>query len=93
MVKKQIFWFEIPVNYIELMHVLNARNNLLVKLASFLLFKFCVLHYVIEKLPSTRVFHDEVELLGGLDDLIELNDVGVTNHFQDVDLPRHPLNV
>lgn len=81
------------MNYIKLMHVLNSGNDLLIELACFLFFKFCVLHYVIEKLPSTRVFHDEVELLGGLDDLIELNDVGMTDHFQDMDLPGHPLNV
>jgi hypothetical protein len=48
---------------------------------------------VVEELSALHVLHDEEELLGGLDDLVQLDDVGVPDEFEDVDLPRNPLHI
>lgn len=48
---------------------------------------------VVEELAALHVLHDEEELLGGLDDFVELDDVGVADELQDVDLPRDALHV
>ena len=48
---------------------------------------------VVEELSILHVLHDEEELFGGFDDLVELDDVGVSDQLEDVDLSGDPLNV
>ena len=48
---------------------------------------------VFKQFSATRVLHDQIELFGGLDDLVELNDVRVPNQLQDVDFSCHSLDV
>lgn len=48
---------------------------------------------MVEELPLFHELHDEEQLFGGFDDLVELDDVGVPDQFQDVDLPRDPFHV
>eukprot|EP00359_Climacostomum_virens_P010557 CAMPEP_0204907666 /NCGR_PEP_ID=MMETSP1397-20131031/6761_1 /ASSEMBLY_ACC=CAM_ASM_000891 /TAXON_ID=49980 /ORGANISM="Climacostomum Climacostomum virens, Strain Stock W-24" /LENGTH=132 /DNA_ID=CAMNT_0052076901 /DNA_START=1125 /DNA_END=1520 /DNA_ORIENTATION=+ len=77
----------------EFVEVFEAREDLLVELASLDFVEPCVSHNVVEELASTRVLHNQVELLGGLDDFVHLYDVRVTQQLQDVDFPSHSLNV
>lgn len=48
---------------------------------------------IVEELTSIAVLHDHVELLFGLDDFIELNDVWMPDLFQDFDFSRNPLHI
>ena len=50
--------------------------------------EFCITHglllgfdNVVEELASLHVLHDEEELLGGLDDFVELDDAGVADQL------------
>ena len=52
-----------------------------------------MLDNVIEQLTARSVLHDQVELARCLNDLVELDDVGVPDELQDVDLSGHPLNI
>ena len=40
---------------------------------------------IIEELTTFHVLHDQEELLWGLYDLVELDNIGVANQFQDMD--------
>lgn len=48
---------------------------------------------MVEQLSSPTKLHDQEEVLGGLNDLVELDEVGVPHQLQNVDLPRHPLDI
>jgi len=76
-----------------LVEILDAREHLLKVAASVLLLEALPLDYVVKQLSSVSVLHNEEELPVGFDDLIELNDVGVPNYLQNLDLSRHALNV
>ncbi len=54
---------------------------------------FLMVDNVLKQLSPGSVLHDEVELLGCLDDLVKLNDVGVPNQLQDVDFSGNSLDV
>ena len=47
----------------------------------------------IEKLATRSILHNEVELFWCFDDLVELNDVGVSYHLEDVDFTSYSLNI
>ena len=51
------------------------------------------IHDVVEDLTTLRVLHNEVQLLRRLDDFVELDDVRVADHFEDVYFAGHSFNV
>lgn len=75
------------------MDVLDAGDYLLKELASLLLWNSSFLHDVVEEFASTGVLHDQVKLARCLNDFIQLDDVGVSDQFEDVDFSRHSFNV
>ena len=77
----------------KLMQVLYTADDLLEELACFLLIKLRLLDYVVEELSTADILHDEEQLLGGLYDLKELDDVWVTYKLQNFNFPCHPLHV
>lgn len=77
----------------NLVDVLNPRNDLLEEPACLLLLKPLSFDDIVEQLASVCVFHDEEQLARGLDDFIELNDIGVSDDLKDVDLSSHPLHI
>ena len=52
-----------------------------------------VFYYVVEELAVLHELHDEEQLLGGLDYLVELDEVRVADEFEDVDLAGDALDV
>jgi hypothetical protein len=48
---------------------------------------------VVEEFSPRRAFHDQVELPRSFDDFVELDDVGMPDRLQDVDLAGHALDI
>jgi hypothetical protein len=55
----------------ELVKVFNASYDLMEEFASLCLFDPLVLHNEVEELTSTRILHDQVELLRSLNNLLK----------------------
>jgi hypothetical protein len=81
------------MNDVELMYIVHPCIDLLEKLASFVFLEPRVSHNIVKELPPTGVFHNEVELLGGLNYFIELDNVRMSNQFKNVDLSGHSFDV
>lgn len=77
----------------QLVQILHSADDLLKELAGLSLLQFLLLNDVVEKFTSTDELHDQEQLLGCLNNLEELNDVGVPDQLQDVDLSRNSLHV
>ena len=78
---------------IQATDVLNASYDLLEESACLLLFDPLHLYYVVEKLAALSIFHNQVQLFLGLDDLVELDDLGVSDYLQNMDLSGHALHI
>ena len=85
-VKQQVLRLEVPVDYAKLVEVLDATDDLLEELAGLHLLQLLLLDDVVEKFATTDELHDEEQLLGRLDDFEKLDDVGVSDHLENVDL-------
>ena len=68
------------------MQVLDTWYYLLVKLLSPIFLDSFFFDDIAEKRTSISVFHDQVDFSRSLDYFIQLNDVGMSNFFQDLDL-------
>ncbi len=77
----------------EFVAVLNPGNDLIEDFAGFILIHTFFFYYVVKELASSKVFHDEKEVLGGFDDFIELNDVGMAYKFKDVNFPGDSFDI
>lgn len=73
--------------------LLDSCNDLVKEPARFWLLDTTAGDDVVEEFSTTGVLHDEVQLPSCLYDLVELHYVGMSNKFEDVDLPRHSLNI
>ena len=78
---------------VQLVKVLDPGDDLVEEFESLWFLHALVLHDVVEKFSTVSILHDQVELLGRLNDFVELNDVWVSDHLQDVNLSCHPLDV
>lgn len=92
-VKEEVLRLEISVADSTLMNVLDTRDELQVELAGLLFREPGVSHDVVEELTAVAVLHDHVQLFFGLNDFVELNDVGVSHLLQDLDLTSDSLHV
>jgi hypothetical protein len=59
------------MNDTEFVKVFNACYDLMEELASLCLFDPLVLHNEVKELTSTRILHDQVELLRSLNNLLK----------------------
>lgn len=85
---------------IQFMHVLDAVDDLLKDLArrwfakstspSVVLFIF---DDMVEEFAVGSVLHDQQQVLGRFDQLVQLDDVGMAHQFQNVDLAGDALDV
>ena len=81
------------MNDIKLVQILNARNYLMEKFKCMRFLDPLVLDDVVEQFTAICVLHNQVQLLGCFDDFVELNDVGVSDHLQNVDFAGNSLYV
>lgn len=75
------------------MTVLDTADDLIKYLTSFILIHSLLLDDVVEQFSSTKELHDQEKIFWRLNDLIQLDDIGMTDKFQDVDLSCDSLNV
>ena len=78
---------------IQATDVLNSSDDLLEESACFLLFDPLDLDDVVEKLAPLSIFHNKVQLFLGLNDLIKLDNLRVSDDLQNVDLSGHTLHI
>ena len=76
-----------------LVQVLNSADELPVKLSCLLLVEACISDDEVEELTSVGMLHDHEKLLFRLNNLVELDDIGVANFLQNFNFPRNPFNV
>jgi hypothetical protein len=93
LIKQKILWFEVPMNYVQGMKIINPIDYLLKVPASLVLSYPALSNDVIKKLTATGILHDKVKLTLSLYDLIELHYIRVSYHLENVDLSSHSLNV
>ena len=78
---------------IQATDILNTSDDLLEESACLLLFDPLHLDDVVEKLTALSIFHNEVQLFLGLNDLIKLDNLRVSDNLQNVDLSGHALHI
>ena len=81
------------MDYVQLMDILNTSQYLLEKFASFLLLEASVRDDIVKELSPRGIFHDQVELLWSLNNLIELDYVGVTYQLKNMNLSGNSLDI
>ena len=79
--------------YVQLVYVFDTGEDLLKELASLFLFQASVCDYVIKKFSPRGVLHDQVQLFRGLNDLIKLDDIRVTNELEDMNFASYTLHI
>ena len=50
-------------------------------------------HDAVEELSPVCVLHDQIQFPLGLNNLVELNDVGVPDFLEDLDFPRYTVDI
>ena len=75
------------------MNVFDAGYELLKVLACLILIKSLVLNDHIEELATLYELHDQIEILLGLDDLINLYNVGMVQLFENLNLSTNSLDI
>ena len=78
---------------VELVKVLNSSDDLMKELESLRLFYSLVLDDVIEELSSISILHDQVKLLWRLNDLIQLNNIWVADHLENMNFTSNSLYI
>ncbi len=77
----------------KLVNVMDASDEFLEVLAGSFFLKTLTLDDQLEKLAAVCELHDQVEVFFGLNDLVDLDHIGVVQLFQNFDFPRDPFDV
>ena len=78
---------------VQFMNILHSCKDLLEKSACFGFFYASVLYYVIKQLALRCIFHNQVQLLRSFNNLIQLNNIGMSNKFKNMNLSWNPLHI
>ena len=73
------------MNHIVSVAIIHSTDNLLEESPSILLLQFAVLDDVVKQFPARDVLHYHEDVRGGADDLVQLDDVGMTEQLQVLD--------
>lgn len=76
-----------------LVQILNAADELPVKLGSLRLVQPSISDDEVEQFTTVGMLHDHEEFFLSLDDLVQLNDIGVSDLLKNLDLPCDPFHV
>ena len=77
----------------KLVNIINAGNQFLEVFARLLLLKSLILDNQVKELTALDELHDQVEVLLCLDNLINLDNIGMVELLQYFDLPTYPLDI
>ena len=78
---------------VQLVKILHSGDDLVKEFEGLRLLNTLVLDDVVEELASIRILHDKIELLWRLNDFVQLDDIGMANHLQNMDFPCNSLNI
>ena len=93
MIEEQILWFEISVYDSVFVDVLHTCNDLLHEPDGFGFIEPLPFDDVVEEFTAFSILHDEVDVGFGFDDLVELDDVGMAEYFEDADFAGDTFDV
>ncbi len=82
---KNVSWFQIAVNDSKFVHFLEPLSNLLENIQGSFFVDFACRAITLE-ISTGTILHDEVDVIGSGDDLIEFNYIGVLQLLHDIDL-------
>ena len=85
-VKKHVFWFQVPVDDAVLMQAAESLHELGCIEHGTSLRELLVLAQVVEQLASVEEIHHKVELSGGLEGVAKLHDEGAVDFLKDISL-------
>lgn len=77
----------------QFVNVVDSCNQLLEMLAGFCLFEPLALNNQVEEFPTRGELHNQVQIALGLDDFVDLNDVGVVEFFKNFDFPGYSFHI
>jgi len=77
----------------QLSKVSQSRDQLLEKLASFLLSQFVLRGNEAKEFTIAAILHDQKQLVWRLNSFVQLYNVRMPNYFQNMDLPTDSLNI
>ena len=92
-VKEDVLWFEISMSNTYFMQVLNPIQQLVKELTSLLFSDLFVINYVLVEFSFLHELHNQQQLLRSLHNFVQLNDVRVSDEFQDVYLSFYSLYI
>lgn len=81
------------MNNSKFMNIFYSANDLLKHLASFSFAHSFLAYNIIKKLTTLHELHHQKEMFRCFYYFVQLNDVRVTNEFQDMNLPRDSLDI
>lgn len=81
------------MNYAIFMNILHTRYNLLHEFYSFLLIQSFPFNYIIKKLSPFCVLHDQMDISFGFYNLVKLNNIGMSQYFEDAYLSGDPFYI
>ena len=77
----------------KLMQVFDAADNLFKRFACFILVHPLFVDNIVEQLSFFHVVNDQKQVLRCLNNLVQLDDIWVSDKFQNMYLPGHSLHV
>ena len=81
------------MNYSKFMKIFNTSNDLLEERTCLWFFELFLFDDVLKQFPLADVLHHQEQLLGGFDDLIQLDDVRMPNLLEDADLSGDSFDI
>ena len=75
------------------MNVMYSSYELLEVFTCRLFFKFLIFDYEFEEFATARKLHHKIKILVRLDDLVDLNDVGMVQLLENFYLSTYPFDV
>ena len=77
----------------KFVYILNSTYDLFEDFACLFLSHSFLADYIVEEFSILHEFHHQKEVFWGLDDLIQLNYVGMANQLQNMDFSRNSLDI
>ena len=81
MIKQQILRLHVPMNYTELMKIVDSWDNLLKELTRFLFTQFVQFNDILKQFTAWDVLGYEVKLPRSFNNLIKLDDIRMSRQF------------